>query len=80
MRRLLAVGLGTMAFSMQDVLLEPYGGQVLRLSVGATTQLTATLAWAACWVSAGVAVLSRGADPFRMAATRALVGVPAFLA
>ena len=26
-----------MAFSMQDVLLEPYGGQVLRLSVGATT-------------------------------------------
>jgi MFS transporter, BCD family, chlorophyll transporter len=28
-RRLLAIGLGTMAFGMQDVLLEPYGGQVL---------------------------------------------------
>ena len=28
-RRLLAVGVGTMAFSMEDVLLEPYGGQIL---------------------------------------------------
>ena len=43
-RRLIAVALGTMAFSMQDVLLEPYGGQVLHLSVGATTGLTAMLA------------------------------------
>ena len=33
MRRLVAVGLGTMAFSMEDVLLEPYGGQVLHLTV-----------------------------------------------
>ncbi len=44
LRRLIAIGLGTMAFSMQDVLLEPYGGQVLGMSVGATTTLTATLA------------------------------------
>ena len=29
-RRLVAVGLGTAAFTMQDVLLEPYGGQILR--------------------------------------------------
>ena len=43
-RRLVAVGLGTMAFSMEDILLEPYGGQILHLSVGATTKLTATLA------------------------------------
>ncbi|WP_163574469.1 PucC family protein, partial [Klebsiella pneumoniae] len=28
-RQLIFVGLGTMAFSMEDVLLEPYGGQVL---------------------------------------------------
>ena len=28
-RRLLAIGMGTVAFSMQDVLLEPYGGHVL---------------------------------------------------
>lgn len=35
--------LATMAFTAQDVLLEPYGGQVLRMSVTATTQLTALL-------------------------------------
>ena len=34
------VFLGTMAFAMQDVLLEPYGGQILGLSVSATTLLT----------------------------------------
>ena len=43
LRRLIAVGLGTMAFSMEDVLLEPYGGQILHLAVGDTTKLTATL-------------------------------------
>ena len=81
MRRLAAVGLGTMAFSMQDVLLEPYGGQILGLSVAATTQLTATLA-AGGLIGFGLAsrVLSRGADPYRMASIGALVGVPAFIA
>jgi BCD family chlorophyll transporter-like MFS transporter len=78
-RRLLAVGLGTMAFSMEDVLLEPYGGQILHLSVGDTTKLTATLAIGGLlgfgWASR---VLSRGADPFRMATYGALVGLPAF--
>jgi MFS transporter, BCD family, chlorophyll transporter len=78
-RRLLAIGLGTMAFSMQDVLLEPFGGQVLGLSVGATTTLTASLAFGALvgfsWASR---VLGRGADPFRMAGGGALLGVPAF--
>jgi hypothetical protein len=39
-----AIGLGTAAFSMQDVLLEPYGGQILRLTVAETTALTALLA------------------------------------
>ena len=33
-RLLLAIGLGAMAFAMQDALLEPYGGQILGLSVG----------------------------------------------
>jgi BCD family chlorophyll transporter-like MFS transporter len=79
-RRLVAVGLGTMAFSMEDVLLEPYGGQVLHLPVGVTTLLTATLALGGLlgfgWASR---VLSRGADPFRMASFGAMVGVPAFL-
>ena len=79
MRRLVAIGLGTMAFSMQDVLLEPYGGQVLGMNVGATTSLTATFAAGGLlgfgWASG---VLSRGADPFRMAAAGALLGIPAF--
>jgi BCD family chlorophyll transporter-like MFS transporter len=80
-RRLLAVGLGTMAFSMEDVLLEPYGGQVLHLSVGDTTKLTAALAVGGL-LGFGYAsrVLSRGADPFRMASLGVLVGIPAFLA
>ena len=80
-RRLIAVGLGTMAFSMEDVLLEPYGGQVLHLTVSATTKLTATLAVGGL-LGFGLAsrVLSRGADPFRMASYGVLVGVPAFLA
>ncbi len=80
MRRLVAVGLGTMGFSMEDVLLEPYGGQILHLTVGSTTKLTATLAVGGL-LGFGLAsrVLSRGFDPFRMASYGALVGVPAFL-
>lgn len=81
LRRLLAVGLGTMAFSMQDVLLEPYGGQVLNMSVGATTKLSATLAVGGL-LGFGLAsrILGRGADPYRLAAQGALLGIPAFLA
>jgi MFS transporter, BCD family, chlorophyll transporter len=41
---LVVIALGTMGFGMADVLLEPYGGQVLDLSVSATTRLTAVLA------------------------------------
>ena len=42
MRRFLwTVGLGTSAFSMQDVLLEPFGGEILKLDVGLTSSLTA---------------------------------------
>jgi len=80
-RRLVAVGLGTMAFSMEDVLLEPYGGQILHLSVSGTTRLTATLAVGGLF-GFGLAsrVLGRGADPFRMASYGALVGLPAFAA
>ena len=80
-RRLIAVGLGTMAFSMQDVLLEPYGGQVLHLSVGATTGLTAMLALGgfAGFVTAA-RWLGRGADPYRFAAIGTVIGVAAFTA
>ncbi|MFZ1109679.1 MAG: PucC family protein [Rhodomicrobium sp.] len=79
-RRLIAIGLGTMAFSMEDVLLEPYGGQILHLAVSDTTKLTATWAIGGLF-GFGLAsrILSRGFDPFRMALYGALVGIPAFL-
>jgi BCD family chlorophyll transporter-like MFS transporter len=80
-RRLLVLGLGTAAFTMEDVLLEPFGGEILHLSVGSTTTLTATLALGGLvgfgWASR---VLSRGADPFRMASGGVWFGIPAFLA
>jgi BCD family chlorophyll transporter-like MFS transporter len=79
-RRLIAVGLGTIAFSMEDILLEPYGGEILHLSVGATTALTATLALGGLFGFALASnILSKGFDPFRMASLGALVGIPAFL-
>ncbi len=80
-RLLVVVALGTMAFTMQDILLEPYGGEVLRLSVGATTVLTAMLAGGSlCGFALSAALLSRGFDPYRMAANGLLVGLIAFSA
>ena len=73
-RRLLAIGMGTTAFSMQDVLLEPYGGRVLHLSVSATTSLTALLAvgggtglWLAAraWPRAPTPTASPASAPWR---------------
>ena len=80
-RRLVALGLGTVAFSMQDVLLEPYGGQILHLTVGQTTALTAALA-AGGLVGFALAAraLGRGADPYRFSAIGTLVGLVAFAA
>jgi BCD family chlorophyll transporter-like MFS transporter len=80
-RFLLAVGLGTLAFNMQDVILEPYGGEILQLPVGATTLLTglmATGALVACALAARL--LGRGGDPHRVAAWGAVVGLVAFAA
>ncbi len=80
-RRLIAVGMGTMAFSMQDVLLEPYGGQVLGLTVANTTRLTATLSLGGLLgFLLAARVLGRGGDPFRMASYGALIGIPGFTA
>ena len=80
MRLLVAVGLGAAAFSMQDVLLEPYGGQILGLSVGATTTLTAL--WAVGMLT-GFALaarrLSDGGEPHRLAGFGGVAGVAAFL-
>jgi len=80
-RLLLVVVLGTMGFQMQDVLLEPYGAEILGLSVGSTTWLTACNALGALagFILAG-RWLSEGRDMFRMAARGLLVGVAAFLA
>lgn len=78
-RRLVVVGVGTLAFGMADILLEPFGGQVLHLTVGATTKLTALLALGGL-LGFGFAsqVLGRGAEPYRIAMSGALIGIPAF--
>ncbi|UMY15829.1 BCD family MFS transporter [Methylobacterium organophilum] len=80
-RHLAAIALGTAGFSMQDILLEPYGGHILGLTVSQTTALTAMLAaggglglvTAARW-------LGRGGDPYRVAAAGAGIGIVAFSA
>jgi MFS transporter, BCD family, chlorophyll transporter len=80
-RFLWTLGLGTAAFNMQDIVLEPYGGEILKLSVSATSSLTALLAGGALLAFALAArLLMRGADPMRVAALGAVVGLPAFLA
>jgi len=79
-RLLIAVALGTAGFGMQDILLEPYGAQILALSVSDTTTLTAIL-------SAGTLValylasrrLTAGLDPCRLSAYGALIGILAFV-
>ena len=66
-RLLITVGLGTAAFSMQDILLEPYGGEILSLSVSATTMLTALLAGGTlAGFALSAAALDRGWDPLRL--------------
>jgi len=80
-RFLVAVTLGAAGFSMQDVILEPYGGQVLGLPVGTTTGLTAMLAGGAF---GGLALaarwLAREMNACRLAGYGALIGVGGFLA
>ena len=80
-RLLIVVFLGTMAFNMQDVLLEPYGGEILGLSVSATTLLTASWAMGAL-VGFGMAAkwLAEGINPYRMGARGILAGLAAFSA
>ncbi|MEM9233466.1 MAG: MFS transporter, partial [Pseudomonadota bacterium] len=79
-RRLLAAtGVGAAAFSMQDVLLEPYGGEILGMSVSGTTLLTAVLA---AFTLIGFAFsawrLTHHAEPNRLAAMGLLVGIIGF--
>ncbi len=80
-RYLCAVGLGSAAFSMQDIILEPYGGEILGMGVGATTSLTAMMAMGAIAAFALAArVLARGFDACRLAALGSLTGIVAFSA
>jgi BCD family chlorophyll transporter-like MFS transporter len=80
-RFLWTVALGTTAFNMQDIVLEPYGGEILELSVGETSMLTALIAVGSLFAFGLAArLLGRGADPFRVAACGAVVGLPAFAA
>ncbi len=80
-RFLWVTAFGTFAFNMQDIVLEPYGGEILNLSVGATSALTAMLAGGGLlgFVLAG-RQLARGMDPLRLAAYGAVAGLPAFSA
>ncbi len=80
-RLLVTVGLGTAAFSMQDILLEPFGGQIFGLGVGQTTWLTAILATGTLVGFALAArMLGQGRDPFRIASLGVVSGIAAFAA
>jgi BCD family chlorophyll transporter-like MFS transporter len=78
-RLLVAVGLGTAAFNMQDIVLEPYGAEILGLTVSATSMLTALLACGALGAFALAArLLTSGANPYRIASSGLLAGIVAF--
>jgi BCD family chlorophyll transporter-like MFS transporter len=79
-RLLLAVGLGAAAFGMQDILLEPYGGEVLNLSVAGTTALTAFMAGGSLIGFAFAArLLTFGHQACRLAAFGAVIGIFSFV-
>ncbi len=79
-RLLVIIAFGTAGFGMADVLMEPFGGQVLQMSGAETTRLTVYLAMgslvgfglASRWLGRG------GARPMNVAIYGAAVLVPAF--
>ena len=78
-RLLVAIRLGTFAFTLQDVLLEPYGGQVLKLGVAATSLLTGIMAFGSIGAFAIAARRAQlGADPIRLCGAGAVVGMFGF--
>lgn len=78
-RHLTIIALGTAGFGMADVLLEPFGGQVLAMTVAETTRLTVFLALGTLF-GFGLASywLGNGARAVDVATYGALMGVPAF--
>ena len=80
-RLLVLIGLGTFGFGMADVLLEPYGGQALGLSVADTTKLTAVLALGTLiGFAAAFRAIALGGAPARIASLGAAIGIPGFAA
>ena len=80
MRRFLwTVGLGSLAFSMQDIVLEPYGAEILGLDVGSTSALTALGAGGSLLAFAlSARWLTRGWHACRVASLGVVLGLPAF--
>jgi BCD family chlorophyll transporter-like MFS transporter len=78
-RFLWALALGTAAFSMQDILLEPFGGQVLHMDVSGTTRLTAMLVTGTL-IGFAIASRSTAGEPCRLAAYGVTLGLFAFAA
>jgi MFS transporter, BCD family, chlorophyll transporter len=80
-RLLVALGIGTAAFAMQDILLEPFGGQIFNMSVSQTTWLNAFMAIGTiCGFAISAHRLTLGSDPFRVASMGVLLGILAFSA
>ncbi|AKD25670.1 Arabinose efflux permease [Polynucleobacter duraquae] len=78
-RFLIMLGLGTTAFSMQDIILEPYGGEILLLDVSATSFLTALIACGSLLAfTLSARWLSKGYNAYRIAASGLLLGLIAF--
>ena len=74
-----ALGIGTCAFSMQDVILEPYGGEILHLNVSFTSSLTAlSSAGALIAFAFSAKLIGKGLDACRVAACGLLMGLPGF--
>ncbi len=78
-RFLWTIGIGSCAFSMQDIILEPYGGEVLHLNVSFTSSLTA-LSGAGALVAFALAakLMGKGLDACRVSAFGLLMGLPGF--
>jgi BCD family chlorophyll transporter-like MFS transporter len=78
-RFLWTVGIGSCAFSMQDIILEPFGGEVLHLDVSFTSSLTALSAAGALMAFAFAAkLMGKGLDACRVSAIGLLMGLPGF--
>ena len=79
LRLMVIVFVGTLAFNMQDVLLEPYGGEILGLSVGTTTWLSAAWSFGALIGLAYAArQLKQHQHPHRLMLQALFIGLLAF--